>query len=513
MTLQSSGAISLSDIQTEFGGSNPISLSEYYSGGVYVASGTGSIPSSGLISLNQFYGTSSVIPSWILTIDSGTNAWAYESGNSVVADSSGNLYVGAKADHPSYFGAIYKITPLGALSSSTGIASNTTNAGVGGIARDSLGNIYLLIDLYNINPSYTSNDSVLIKLNSSNSIVWARVLSTNFNNVNTWARDVKVSSDDNYAYALIANHYQSTNGYGTTTVKFDSVGNFQWGKINNPTNSSNYVAGNAGVSLSFSGSNVVVPSGIDYAYSSISGANLVAYGTSTGGYAWQKHVGNQAHQGDSGGTATDSSGNIYWASTACTGIGDTYAVLNKLDSAGTVQWQRCIYSGSNLLRAISVAIDSNGYIYMVSNNNNLGIHIAKYNSSGTLQWQRILLHTDSSSGTTYYIYPTRIIVDSSSTFVITGGRYNYSGAYNTLVAKFPLDGSKTGTYADPIIAGSNWVYGTSSMTENALSATGIFTGNGLGIYTGNAILSNRVYTPTTPSSGATSPTLRFKSLN
>ena len=33
MALQSSGAISLSDIQTEFGGGNPISLSEYYRGG------------------------------------------------------------------------------------------------------------------------------------------------------------------------------------------------------------------------------------------------------------------------------------------------------------------------------------------------------------------------------------------------------------------------------------------------------------------------------------------------
>jgi len=30
MVIQSSGAISLSNIQTEFGGTNPISLSEYY---------------------------------------------------------------------------------------------------------------------------------------------------------------------------------------------------------------------------------------------------------------------------------------------------------------------------------------------------------------------------------------------------------------------------------------------------------------------------------------------------
>lgn len=38
MTLQTSGAISLSQIQSEFGGSNPISMSEYYRNGSYVPS-------------------------------------------------------------------------------------------------------------------------------------------------------------------------------------------------------------------------------------------------------------------------------------------------------------------------------------------------------------------------------------------------------------------------------------------------------------------------------------------
>lgn len=51
MTLQSSGAISLANVQTEFGGSNPISISEYY-GDAY------GVPSSGTISLSNFYGTS-----------------------------------------------------------------------------------------------------------------------------------------------------------------------------------------------------------------------------------------------------------------------------------------------------------------------------------------------------------------------------------------------------------------------------------------------------------------------
>jgi len=50
MALPTSGALPLSDIQTEFGGSNPVSLSEYYAGGSYVPSGTsgtnGAVPAS-----------------------------------------------------------------------------------------------------------------------------------------------------------------------------------------------------------------------------------------------------------------------------------------------------------------------------------------------------------------------------------------------------------------------------------------------------------------------------------
>jgi hypothetical protein len=49
MALQSSGPISLLNIQDELGGSNPISLNEYY------GSATG-VPASGTLSLSTFYG-------------------------------------------------------------------------------------------------------------------------------------------------------------------------------------------------------------------------------------------------------------------------------------------------------------------------------------------------------------------------------------------------------------------------------------------------------------------------
>jgi len=62
MAIPASGTITLTDIQTEFGGSNPIGLSEYYRGGAYVpnTSGNATIPTSGTITFANFYNTSNV---------------------------------------------------------------------------------------------------------------------------------------------------------------------------------------------------------------------------------------------------------------------------------------------------------------------------------------------------------------------------------------------------------------------------------------------------------------------
>ena len=60
----SPSAASFSDIQSTFGGSNPISLNEYYVGGGLTRSGIGvhgpNIPSSGAISVDNFRGTNNL---------------------------------------------------------------------------------------------------------------------------------------------------------------------------------------------------------------------------------------------------------------------------------------------------------------------------------------------------------------------------------------------------------------------------------------------------------------------
>lgn len=81
MPLPSSGPISFSDIQSQFGGTNPISLSEYYRGGGFVTN-TGvnnSIPTSGAISVGNFYNTYGRVPISITISANTTNYDAYAS--------------------------------------------------------------------------------------------------------------------------------------------------------------------------------------------------------------------------------------------------------------------------------------------------------------------------------------------------------------------------------------------------------------------------------------------------
>ena len=72
MAVTSSAPISITNLVTEFGGSAPHSLTEYYRGGSLVPNTTtnASVPTSGAISLTNFFGSSSVT-AWSTTMTVG----------------------------------------------------------------------------------------------------------------------------------------------------------------------------------------------------------------------------------------------------------------------------------------------------------------------------------------------------------------------------------------------------------------------------------------------------------
>jgi len=123
MVLQSTGTITLSNVQTEFGGVNPIGINEYYSGGAYVNAGVTGIPASGQISLSNFYGKAAVTS---LFEGLSTNAQA-----DAVAIYGFKLYRGAYSGPVARFrrqdgvSADFYGTPTGSLTTSTGTTLTT----------------------------------------------------------------------------------------------------------------------------------------------------------------------------------------------------------------------------------------------------------------------------------------------------------------------------------------------------------------------------------------------------
>lgn len=81
MALPGSGSISLSAIQTEFGGSNPASLSEYYRGGSYVTINNSNIPESGGISFSNFYGGTKIWSGTVTTNQTNFNVYSWATSN------------------------------------------------------------------------------------------------------------------------------------------------------------------------------------------------------------------------------------------------------------------------------------------------------------------------------------------------------------------------------------------------------------------------------------------------
>jgi hypothetical protein len=95
MALKTSGFLRLSEIQGEFGGDNPISMSEYYRSGIYVPdiSINLNIPTSSTINVSDFYGSGASVSSFTIT----ASTTSVNEGDSVTftintSDSDGTLY-------------------------------------------------------------------------------------------------------------------------------------------------------------------------------------------------------------------------------------------------------------------------------------------------------------------------------------------------------------------------------------------------------------------------------------
>ena len=447
-------------------------MSEYYAGGSYVPAGTsgtyGAVPSSGTISIQNFYGTSSGPAYWIIYSSTGLGGtnWGYSG-----AAYNGTLYLVGAPDLSGltspYYSYILKTNTQPSTISYTKLY-NPTQAG-GAVAVNTLnfspavaGDVYFATSYDITYGSYTQVQGCLIKYDSSGNFQWGRAIANStfgsggsFAGVATYPLvgepGVLVMPSYGTVYPKLVYARYSASG----SLSFAKDVNFTspaWQTFN-PNNSN-------AVSIDSNGNAYV---GI-VAYNSSTGkyVPIVPIINSIGNYIGDYLVGrnNNGNYATVSNVVFDSSGNRYVAfSMSNSNNSTTYrdVILEKYTSGSPptrTATTGLLHSGTDQLTCYSIAIDSSNNIYVAANyysSSSYGF-VAKYNSSLTLQWQRQFTST---SG--YSIYLNGIIVDSSSTFVVMGYRTDSSGVSTTFNARLPTDGSKTGTYG-------NYTYSVSSVT-------------------------------------------------
>jgi len=144
MTLPTSGAISLVDIQAEFGGPTPIKLENYYRGGAYVLSTdyAPNVPASGPISFSDFYGAKRTVLTTVSFNNAGSNFIilpdTFSGTLTVVTMTGGGGGGGGPDSHPGHVGYPGAVITGGAITANPGDVINAY-VGAGGGAGGSGG--------------------------------------------------------------------------------------------------------------------------------------------------------------------------------------------------------------------------------------------------------------------------------------------------------------------------------------------------------------------------------------
>ena len=441
MTLPTSGPLTLADIQTEFGGSNPIGLNEYYAGGGLVPTGTtgtyGAVPTSGTLSVHDFYGTSNSYAYAYLFSGRASTIKFGRMGQTAI-NSSGVLF--GCGDYYTYnsgtntINTVSRIFNMVAANGSSKIIKTSAGATIPGQVKiDSSDNVYY---------AYLSGTMGVTKYDSSGNLVWGSLgykTSYVYNpTVQPYNRMVVASNQEIYVGGADA---------GTPPTKAIIT---KYTNTNPPTaawSRSITTGSNPGYSiysLGLDSSDNLYAAGYGYNTSTLVGVAFFVKYNSAGTLQWQRKLV----------TATPSTTFVYLYASATNSSGDTmlggsetgkfwYA---KYNASGTIQWQiKSTTDGSFK----NIIYGPSGNIYMVGTDvSSTGIYVVKINSSGTVLWQNYLAGPVISGYSTVFLVPA-ITVDSAETFLYITSyvNLNISGVSDIggIMFKVPTDGSKTGT--------------------------------------------------------------------
>ena len=307
-----------------------------------------------------------------------------------------------------------------------------------GVAVDSTGNIYVtgITAAFGLGNLSAYRAVFLLKYDPTGNLVWQRVWSGNGNGTD-YASAAAVDSSGN----IYVTGWTFSFGAGMGDIlllKFNSTGSLIWQRTFGGSGDDQ----GSGVAVDSSG-NIYVTGGIQGG----SGSDdvIILKFDPSGEVLWQKSWGG-THFDYGGGVIVDSYGDIYvTGSTESFGSGPESLFLLKLNSSGSLIWQKDW--GPNYPKFATgegIAIDSSGSIYVTGYysfsipdpDNVLDILLLKFDSSGNLMWQRTW---DSGS----WDRAEDVAVDSYGGVYVTGCVLAHAG-YDVLLVKFDSSGNQAG---------------------------------------------------------------------
>jgi hypothetical protein len=371
----------------------------------------------------------------------------------IKVDSSGNVYiVGSASGSFSITLFIAKFNDTGVLQWQRILDGTATSEYSAGLALDSSNNVYIV--------GYNFTSLIVAKYDTDGVIQWERKVGTSNN---TYGLGIAVDSSNN-VYVTGYTNSQGAGGQDAIIIKYNSSGTLQWQR----TLGNSYNGYATDIDVDSSGNVYIVG---DLSFGGQPAIMIAKYNTS-GTIQWQEYLSFGGFLNSPGrGITVDSSNNVYI--TGYNTGGTCY--LAKFDTNGNVQWQRAVDS----LIGYRVTVDSSSNVYIIGSTFAGKCFIAKYNTSGTIQWQRDLTNANNgSSGLCIDVSNTGIVyIGTAITFGSIMAENDYSAG---LFAKFPTDGSLTGTYTwtgtgidntDVTYAVSTYVTSTPTLTVTASSLT------------------------------------------
>lgn len=303
-----------------------------------------------------------------------------------------------------------------------------------------------------INEAAGGDNYVMVRFDSSGSIVWQKTLSeTNGNTEDATGTSVD-SSDNIYMTGYSPN---TTGTFRASLVKWNSSGTLQYQREFGTSGGQNHF----GTGVVVKGNNVYVcgqgSSAVD--------AFVLNYSQSGDSITWQKKLTGSTTSDSFQGIAADSSENLYLA--GFTGGAFNRGIVAKYNSSGTLQWQRKITQAGSLdTNFFEVALDSSNNVYVLGDTYVSTVRrllLIKYNSSGTIQWQRTISQTQELRSNQSLAILGDVMYIGGYTNATVGGQFFF--------ARLPTDGSLTGTYT---VGGFSYTYAASSLTDEAGDLSG-----------------------------------------